>query len=54
MDVSNDRARAAGLTLTDPLTTARDTRAWSAGTPQKASLSREREAAALAAAAEGR
>ncbi|MPY67044.1 NAD-dependent epimerase/dehydratase family protein [Deinococcus sp. SDU3-2] len=48
MDVSNERARAAGLTLTDPLTTARDTRAWSAGSPQKGFLTPEREAAVLA------
>jgi Nucleoside-diphosphate-sugar epimerases len=29
MDVSSDRAQAAGLTLTDPALTAQDTRAWS-------------------------
>lgn len=49
MDVSNDRAVAAGLTLSDPVTTARDTRAWSAGTPQKVFLPREREAEVLGA-----
>ncbi|MCP2015244.1 2'-hydroxyisoflavone reductase [Deinococcus sp. HSC-46F16] len=48
MDVANDRAVAAGLTLTDPGATARDTRAWSAGTPQKVFLTPEREAAVLA------
>lgn len=48
MDVSNERARAAGLTLTDPVDTARDTRAWSAGTVQKTFLPREREAQVLA------
>jgi len=48
MDVSSDRAQAAGLTLTDPVTTARDTRAWSAGAPQKSFLTREREAEVLA------
>lgn len=51
MDVSNERAREAGLTLTDPLTTARDTRAWSASTPQKAFLSPQREAEVLASLA---
>lgn len=49
MDVDNGRALSAGLTLTDPRTTARDTRAWSAGTAQKTPLSREREAEVLAA-----
>lgn len=53
MDVSNDRAQAAGLTLTDPLTTARDTRAWSADTPQKTFLSPEREAEVLASLEQG-
>ncbi|MBB5235832.1 SDR family oxidoreductase [Deinococcus budaensis] len=49
MDVSFARARAAGLTHTDPVTTARDTRAWSADTPQKSFLTPEREAEVLAA-----
>lgn len=49
MDVAHARAQAAGLTHTDPVTTARDTRAWSAGTPQKAFLTPEREAGELAA-----
>ncbi|WP_104991830.1 NAD-dependent epimerase/dehydratase family protein [Deinococcus sp. NW-56] len=49
MDVANDRAVAAGLTLTDPEVTARDTRAWSAGTPQKVFLTPEREAEVLGA-----
>ncbi|GAA5514321.1 hypothetical protein Dcar01_03076 [Deinococcus carri] len=49
MDMDNGRARAAGLTLRDPLTTARETRGWSAGTPQKTFLTREREAEVLAA-----
>ncbi|MEF2277077.1 NAD-dependent epimerase/dehydratase family protein [Deinococcus sp. YIM 134068] len=53
MDVANERARAAGLILTDPVTTARDTRAWSAGTPQKTFLTPEREAEVLAARGEG-
>ncbi|GAA5533778.1 SDR family oxidoreductase [Deinococcus aluminii] len=48
MDMSSERARAAGLTLSDPLTTARDTRNWSAGRPQKTFLTREREAEVLA------
>ncbi|WP_246580731.1 SDR family oxidoreductase [Deinococcus aestuarii] len=54
MDVSNERARAAGLTLEGPLTTARDTRAWSAGTAQKAFLTPEREAEVLRAVGRGR
>lgn len=49
MDLDNERARAAGLSLSDPLTTARDTRSWSAGTPQRTLLTREREAEVLAA-----
>ncbi|BDP43266.1 hypothetical protein DAETH_32350 [Deinococcus aetherius] len=53
MDMANERALAAGLTLTDPLVTARDTRAWSEDTPQKAPLSREREAEVLRAVREG-
>ncbi|EYB68948.1 NAD dependent epimerase/dehydratase [Deinococcus phoenicis] len=53
MDMSSERARAAGLTLSDPLTTARDTGDWSAGTPQKSFLTREREAEALAAQQDG-
>ncbi len=44
MDVCVDRALAAGLTLTDPATTARDTRAWSATAGVPLALSREREA----------
>lgn len=48
MDVSNEKALAAGLTLTDPLTTARDTRAWSAAYPQKILFSREHEGEILA------
>lgn len=53
MNVSNERAQAAGLTLEGPLTTARDTRAWSAGHPQKVALTREREAEVLQAVGEG-
>ncbi|MDL2343251.1 NAD-dependent epimerase/dehydratase family protein [Deinococcus sp. MIMF12] len=48
MDVANSRAVAAGLTLTGPEVTARDTRAWSAGTPQKVFLTPGREAEVLA------
>lgn len=44
MDVSSERARAAGLTLTDPAITARDTRAWSLGAGLAPALSSEREA----------
>lgn len=49
MDVANARAVAAGLTLSDPAVTARDTRAWSAGVPQKVFLTPEREAEVLGA-----
>ncbi|WP_022800109.1 NAD-dependent epimerase/dehydratase family protein [Deinococcus ficus] len=48
MDVSNDRARAAGLTLTDPLATAQDTRAWSTPRDTVYSFTPEREAEVLA------
>lgn len=44
MDVSNKLALAAGLTLTDPAITARDTRAWSLGRDLPLALSPEREA----------
>jgi len=44
MDVSNERARAAGLTLTDPALTAEDTRAWIRGKELIPALSPEREA----------
>lgn len=49
MDVDATRALAAGLTLTDPATTARDTRAWSAGQSTEYGLTPQREAEALAA-----
>lgn len=48
MDVDNARARAAGLTLTDPATTARDTREWSKGADLQYTLTPEREAEILA------
>lgn len=48
MDVSNARARAAGLTLTPPERTAADTRAWLSPTSPAPGLSREREAALIA------
>ena len=44
MDVSNERARAAGLTLTDPEVTATDVRAWIAARESPPALSAEREA----------
>ena len=44
MDVSNERARAAGLTLTDPEVTATDVRAWIAARELPPALSAEREA----------
>lgn len=49
MDVDNARARAAGLTLTDPAATARDTREWSRGAALSYALTPEREAEVLAA-----
>ena len=48
MNTSNERARAAGLTLTDPLTTARDTREWSKDADVQYPLTPEREAEILA------
>lgn len=53
MDVSSERAQAAGLAHTDPLTTARDTRAWSANAPQKSFLTPERETEVLASLGRG-
>lgn len=50
MHVSNERASAAGLTLTDPAATAADVRAWLAGAPQPPALTPEREAELIAAA----
>ncbi|UQN07538.1 NAD-dependent epimerase/dehydratase family protein [Deinococcus sp. QL22] len=47
MDVDATRALAAGLTLTDPATTAQDTRVWSAGQQTVYALTSEREAKAL-------
>ena len=44
MDVSNERALEAGLTLTDPAVTLRDVRAWLAGRELRLPLSPEREA----------
>lgn len=44
MDVSSERARAAGLTLTAPEVTLRDTRAWVRGRALTAGLPRELEA----------
>ncbi|CAM3569204.1 NAD-dependent epimerase/dehydratase family protein [Deinococcus frigens] len=48
MDVDNTRALAAGLTLTDPAVTARDTREWSKDADLKYVLTPEREAGILA------
>lgn len=50
MDVSPDRILAAGLTLTDPAVTVRDTRAWSEGAHLTPAFIPEREAAVLSAA----
>jgi 2'-hydroxyisoflavone reductase len=44
MDVSNERARAAGLTLTNPEDSVRDVRAWIPGRDQTPTFSPEREA----------
>ena len=43
MDISNQRARIAGLTLTDPEVTMRDMRAWIKGENITPALSPERE-----------
>jgi len=50
MDVDPARSLAAGLTLTDPAVTVRDTRAWSAGAGLTPPFTPEREAAVLVAA----
>jgi 2'-hydroxyisoflavone reductase len=50
MDVSHERALAAGLALTDPAVTARDTRAWLQGKEGTPALSPEREAELIRAA----
>lgn len=50
MDVSNARARAAGLTLTPPSVTLADTRAWLSPTAPTPGLSPAREAALIALA----
>ncbi len=52
MDVSNARAVKAGMTLTDPEITARDTLTWSANRELPAALSPEREAALIQIARE--
>lgn len=53
MDVSNEKARAAGLRLTDPAITARDTRAWSVGRDLPPALSPMREAELIQIARQG-
>lgn len=52
MEISAERALAAGLTLTDPATTARDVRAWLQGQPFVPALAPEREAALIRRARE--
>lgn len=52
MHVSNERARAAGLTLTDPEVTAQDVRSWLQGQDLPLALSPEREAALIRSARE--
>ncbi len=54
MDVSNERARTAGLTLTDPAVTAKDTRAWMQAKKFSPALSPEREAELIDIARQGR
>jgi 2'-hydroxyisoflavone reductase len=49
MDVSNERAQAAGLELSDPAVTVKDTQAWIAEADAASVLSPEREAAVLSA-----
>lgn len=49
METDHSRALAAGLTLTDPAVTARDTRAWSKGAGLEYKLTPEREAEILRA-----
>ena len=44
MDVSNEKARKAGLSLTDPEVTLRDTKGWMAGEEHTLALSSKREA----------
>ena len=53
MDVSNERAQAAGLTLTDPTITVRDTRAWSLTANLTFTLTPEREAELIRIALQG-
>ena len=50
MHVSNERAIASGLTLTDPEVTARDVRSWLKGTALPPALSPQREAELIRAA----
>jgi 2'-hydroxyisoflavone reductase len=53
MHVSNERAVAAGLTLTDPAVTVREVRAWLRGREPAPALSAEREAALIAMSRSG-
>ncbi len=53
MDVDPARALAAGLTLTDPLVTAQDTRAWSRDAGLQYALTPEREAEVLGSLGRG-
>ena len=53
MDVSNERARAAGLTLTDPEVTVREARAWTLGRASTTLLSPERERELIRIARQG-
>ena len=53
MDVSNERARAAGLTLTDPEVTMRDIQAWVLGSNLTPALSPERESELIRIARRG-
>ncbi len=53
MDVSTERARTAGLTLTDPEVTVKDMRAWILGRELTPALSPEREAELIRIARQG-
>jgi len=53
MDVSNERARAAGLTLTDPEVTAREAQAWTLGKTSATVLSPDRERELIKIARQG-
>ena len=53
MDVTSEKAQAAGLTLTDPAITVRDTRSWSLGANIPPALPPERESELIRIARQG-